>query len=100
VIRSGVARMDLDALATTLAARAVRRATASEVRTATGQPIGGVSPVGWPGPLRVYVDQALRAFDVVWSAAGTPNAVFATTFQELLAITGGEAITVVSEVSR
>jgi prolyl-tRNA editing enzyme YbaK/EbsC (Cys-tRNA(Pro) deacylase) len=38
----------------------------------------------------VLVDRALSAFDVVWAAGGTPNAVFPTTFAELLQITGGE----------
>jgi prolyl-tRNA editing enzyme YbaK/EbsC (Cys-tRNA(Pro) deacylase) len=60
------------------------------VKAATGYPIGGVSPVGLDGRLRVLIDRALAPFDVVWAAAGTANSVFPTTFAELLRISGGE----------
>jgi hypothetical protein len=39
--------------------------------------------------LPVLIDRGLAGFDVVWAAGGTPHAVFPTTFDELLAITGG-----------
>jgi len=50
--------------------------------------IGGVSPVGHPAPLRTIIDLALNDYDVVWAAAGHPHAVYPTTFEELLRITG------------
>jgi prolyl-tRNA editing enzyme YbaK/EbsC (Cys-tRNA(Pro) deacylase) len=53
-------------------------ATASEVRTATGQPIGGVAPINWPSSLRVCLDEDLERHPEIWSAAGTtPQAVVA-----------------------
>jgi hypothetical protein len=35
------------------------------------------------------VDAWLGKYDVVWAAAGHPHAVFPTSFDELLRITGG-----------
>jgi prolyl-tRNA editing enzyme YbaK/EbsC (Cys-tRNA(Pro) deacylase) len=83
VVTSGVHRVDTVFLAASIGVSSIRMATASEVRAATGQPIGGVAPVNWPGSLRVFLDQDLSAHDEIWSAAGTPNAVFPTTFDEL-----------------
>lgn len=90
-VLSGVDRLDTDRLARHLAAGRVQRADADTVREATGFPIGGVSPVGHGEGLRVLVDRALSRYDVVWAAAGTPNAVFATSFDELVRVSGGEA---------
>jgi prolyl-tRNA editing enzyme YbaK/EbsC (Cys-tRNA(Pro) deacylase) len=71
---------------------AIRQATPDEVRAATGQAIGGVSPVNWPDALRVFIDDSLLRYDQVWAACGTPNAVFATTYDELLALTNATTL--------
>lgn len=63
----------------------VRRATADEVREATGFAIGGVPPLGHDRPLRTLVDASLRRFDTVWCAAGTPRAVFEVQTERLIA---------------
>lgn len=55
---------------------AVRRATADEVRAATGFAVGGVPPFGHATSLRCFADDALLAHEVVWAAAGTPTHVF------------------------
>jgi len=60
------------------------------VRAATGYPIGGVSPVGLPAGLPVLVERALDRHETVYAAAGTPYAVFRTTYDELLRLTRGE----------
>lgn len=90
-VLSGVDRLDPARLGRHLGAARVGRADADVVRAATGFPIGGVSPLGHDGGLRVVVDRALAPFDVVWAAAGTPHAVFPTSFAELLEVTAGEA---------
>jgi prolyl-tRNA editing enzyme YbaK/EbsC (Cys-tRNA(Pro) deacylase) len=90
VLTSGAHRADTAKLAAQVGAQQVRRASPDFVRTATGQPIGGVAPVGHPAPVRTLVDRALDAFDEVWAAGGIPQAVFPTTFAELVAVTGGE----------
>ncbi len=54
----------------------LRRASAAEVREATGFAVGGVPPLGHDRRLRTIVDESLRRFERVWCAAGTPHAVF------------------------
>jgi prolyl-tRNA editing enzyme YbaK/EbsC (Cys-tRNA(Pro) deacylase) len=90
VLTSGAHRVDTVKVAALLGTSALRRADAEVVRRATGQPIGGVAPVGHPAKLRTLVDVALRAYAQVWAAGGIPHAVFPTTFDELVALAGGE----------
>jgi prolyl-tRNA editing enzyme YbaK/EbsC (Cys-tRNA(Pro) deacylase) len=89
VLTSGAHRVDTAKVAALLGAERVRRASPEFVREATGQPIGGVAPVGHPAPLRTLVDRALADYDEVWAAGGIPHAVFPTTFDELVQVTGG-----------
>ena len=89
VLTSGAHRVDTAKVAALLGLPAVRRATPEFVRAATGQPIGGVAPVGHPGRLRTLVDVVLADHDVVWASGGVPHVVFATTYDELVRITGG-----------
>ncbi|MFJ6196337.1 YbaK/EbsC family protein [Micromonospora sp. NPDC092111] len=91
VLTSGAHRVDTAGLAASLGVTRLRRASPDFVREHTGQVIGGVSPVGHPGPLRTLVDTALTGYDEVWAAGGVPQAVFPTTYAELLRITGGTA---------
>ncbi|TQM15292.1 YbaK/EbsC family protein [Pseudonocardia kunmingensis] len=90
VLTSGAHRVDTTAVAGRIGVQRVRRASPEFVRAATGQPIGGVAPVGHPAPLRTLVDRALAAYDEVWAAGGIPHAVYPTTFAELVEVTGGE----------
>jgi prolyl-tRNA editing enzyme YbaK/EbsC (Cys-tRNA(Pro) deacylase) len=89
VMTSGAHRVDTAAVAALLGVTAVRRATPEAVRAWTGQPIGGVGPVGHPAPVRTLVDTWLSKYDVIWAAAGHPHTVFPTTFEELVRITHG-----------
>lgn len=88
VLKSGAFRVDTEKLRRHLGASSVRQATPDEVREATGQPVGGVSPVGWPRPIPCLIDDSLAAFGQLWAACGTPNAVFGTSFGELRSLTG------------
>jgi prolyl-tRNA editing enzyme YbaK/EbsC (Cys-tRNA(Pro) deacylase) len=91
VMTSGAHRVDTGRVAALVGASAVTRADPASVREWTGQPIGGVGPVGHPAPLRTLVDVWLAKYDVVWAAAGHPHTVFPTSFDELVRITGGTA---------
>jgi prolyl-tRNA editing enzyme YbaK/EbsC (Cys-tRNA(Pro) deacylase) len=97
ILTSGGHRVDTAHVATLLGVRKLRRATPEQVRAATGQPIGGVAPVGHPQPVRTLVDIALQPYPVVWAAGGTPHTVFPTTFEELVRITGGEPVAVTAD---
>ena len=90
----GAHRVDVELVARTAGVSKVRRATPEFVREATGQPIGGVAPVGHPAPIRTLVDTWLQKHEVVWAAGGHPHTVFPTTFDELLRITGGVPVDV------
>ena len=90
VLTSGAHRVNTHKVAALIGAQQVRRASPDFVRSATGQVIGGVAPVGHPAPLRTLVDRALERFPEVWAAGGVPRAVFPTTYAELVAVTGGE----------
>jgi len=92
ILKSGAFRVDTHEFVLIADGTTLRRASAEEVRAATGQPIGGVSPVGWPEELRVFIDDSLATYDEIWAACGTPNAVFATTYDELLTLTNATAV--------
>jgi len=89
VMTSGAHRVDTARVAALVGAAVVARADAKSVRAWTGQVIGGVAPVGHPAPIRTLVDVWLAKYDVVWAAGGHPHAVFPTSYDELLRITGG-----------
>jgi len=44
-----------------------------ETLAATGHPVGGVCPFDLAGPIPVYLDESLKAFDVVYPAGGSLN---------------------------
>ncbi len=89
ILTSGRHRVDTARVAADHGFAKVKRADPDFVREHAGFPIGGVAPVGHPKPLRTLVDVALKRYDEVWASAGHPHAVFPTTFDELVRITGG-----------
>ncbi len=91
VMTSGAHRVDASKVADLLGLGGLVRADADAVRAATGFAIGGVAPVAHPSALRTLVDVALSRYDVVWAAAGHPHAVFPTTYDQLLRMTGGQS---------
>ncbi len=94
ILTSGAHRVDTARVATSTGHGPLRRATPDFVRTHTGQVIGGVSPIGHPAPVPTYLDPWLARHEVVWAAAGHPAAVFSTTYDELLALTGATPLEV------
>ncbi|MCU0562654.1 MAG: hypothetical protein MUE48_01750, partial [Desulfobacterales bacterium] len=70
------------------------KADADFVRRVSGFAIGGVPPIGHAQPMVVFVDEDLLAHEAIWAAAGTPQAVFRLTPQELRTITNGRVIRV------
>ena len=91
---SGADRLDEARLADACGAPpgSARRASADEVRAATGYAVGGVPPLGHASRLRCFVDDALLAHDVVWAAAGTPTHVFSSVPAALVAAAGAEVV--------
>ena len=94
ILTSGAHRVDTAATAARIGVPALKRATPEFVREHTGNVIGGVSPLGHPSPVPTWLDVALRRYDEIWAAAGHPAAVFSTTYDELLAMTGATEVDV------
>ena len=94
ILTSGAHRVDTQKVAAALGIARLGRAKPEFVRAHTGQVIGGVSPIAHPAPVRTYVDPWLRKYDEVWAAAGHPAAVFSTSYDELVAMTGGTELEV------
>ena len=69
----------------------ITKANADECKEITGFSIGGVSPVAHTNsPSRIFIDEKLNRFDMVYAAAGHPYVVFGITFDNLCSITKGK----------
>ena len=89
IMTSGAHRVDMIKVGEHLGVQ-LRRASPTFVREHTGQPIGGVAPVGHPKRIHTIIDRALAEFEELWAAGGIPQAIFPLTYDELLTLTGGE----------
>jgi prolyl-tRNA editing enzyme YbaK/EbsC (Cys-tRNA(Pro) deacylase) len=94
VLTSGAHRVDTAKVAALVGTTALSRASADFVRAVTGQPIGGVAPVGHPAPIRTLLDTALADFEQIWAAGGVPHAVFPISYADLLALTSAQPVAV------
>jgi prolyl-tRNA editing enzyme YbaK/EbsC (Cys-tRNA(Pro) deacylase) len=93
VIACGANRVD-EALVGALIGEPIGKANANFVRENTGYAIGGVPPIGHAVAPVTLIDEDLLTFATIWAAAGTPNAVFRLTPDDLQAMTGGQVATV------
>lgn len=93
LVVSGAHRVDTERTGKRLEGT-LTRAPAALAREVTGQPPCAIAPVGHPTNLSTFVDAALESYPELWAAAGHPEAVFRTTFHELIRITAGLAVDV------
>ena len=93
VLCSGALRVDETKLASVVGAT-TRRASADEAKAATGYAIGGVPPFAHATACRVLCDRALLAYELVWAAAGLPDAVFAIAPEALVRLSGATLVDV------
>ncbi len=70
-----------------------RMANAEETRQATGFLPGGVCPFGIEG-VEILIDVSLAGWDTVYPAAGNDASGVATSYRQLLEITGGRSVRV------
>ena len=61
-----------------------------EVVAETGHPVGGVCPFGLLKPLEIFLDQSLKAWDVVLPAAGDIHAAVKITPALMAQLTNGQ----------
>ncbi len=65
----------------------IEKADAAFVLEKTGFPIGGVPSFGHTMPMsHVFFDEDLMQYKTIWSAAGTPNAIYEIAPRELVRI--------------
>lgn len=88
VMTSGRHRVDTAWLGGQLGG-SLKRASADTVKSATGQVIGGVAPLGHPQTLPTYIDPVLSEYGEVWAAAGHAHTVMPLTFDQLVTVTSG-----------
>jgi prolyl-tRNA editing enzyme YbaK/EbsC (Cys-tRNA(Pro) deacylase) len=89
VVTSGTNRVDEKKI-TALLGEKVKSANPDFVLAHSGVAPGGVPPVGHKIQPIVVLDQDLKQFSEIWAAAGTPNAVFKLTWDDLVSLTGGQ----------
>ena len=87
---SGDKRCSLKKLKKILNEKDVSMAKPDDVKKITGYTIGGVSPVGHLNEIKIYVDNNLERFKIVFAAAGHPNCVFKIEYKQLIKLTSGE----------
>lgn len=93
VLTSGANRVDEKRISE-YAGEPIGRADADFVRTVTGFAIGGVPPLGHAQPMETYLDEDLLQYETIWAAAGTPNAIFELTPEDLQKMTNGKVMRV------
>ena len=86
VVASGANRVDEKKVAALLGQK-ISRADAAFVLNCSGCAVGGVPPVGHLVAPATFLDRDLQAYGTVWAAAGSPNAVFALTPDDLTKLT-------------
>ena len=93
VLTSGANRVDEKRISE-YAGEAIGRADADFVRAVTGFAIGGVTPIGHAQKMETFIDEDFLQYETIWSAAGTPNAIFELKTQDLPRMTDGKVVRV------
>ena len=93
VLTNGANRVDEKRIKA-YAGEKIERADADFVRAVTGYAIGGVPPIAHVRQMETYLDEDLLQYDLIWAAAGTPNAVFELTPNNLQKMTQGRVVRV------
>ena len=86
---SGDKKASLNKIKKTLNIKDASMAPPHDVKNITGYTIGGVSPVGHLNKIEILIDHSLARFKNLYAAAGHPNCVFKTNFDDLKKITNG-----------
>jgi prolyl-tRNA editing enzyme YbaK/EbsC (Cys-tRNA(Pro) deacylase) len=93
VIASGPNRVNEAALSEKLG-ETLQKADPDFVLQASGYAVGGVPPACHPAPLETFIDEDLLKYELIWAAAGAPNAVFPLTPAELVELAGGMVLSI------
>ncbi len=75
---------------TLLGGKKAKIASPEEVQEVTGYRVGGVCPFDIDERVPIFLDNSMRRFAVVYTAAGTANSLLPITLEHLQLVTGGE----------
>lgn len=94
ILASGVNRVNEKKIKS-LVHEEIEKADAHFAREITGFAIGGIPPVGHQNKINtILIDEDLFKFELLWAAAGTPNAVFKLSPEDLIILTGGTIVSI------
>ena len=94
-LESGDKYMSLEKLSKIIG-KDIIKANADECKQVSGFSIGGVAPVAHlHTPSRIFIDENLNRFNMIYAAAGHPFVVFGITYDNLCLITKGEINSIV-----
>ena len=65
-----------------------------DVEEVTGHPVGGVCPFGLKRPLKIYLDESLKVFDIVYPAGGGTSTAVKIAVDYLEEVTTGQWLSV------
>ena len=99
VVASGLARVDNKKYKDTFHKKA-RMIPAEQVEAYTGFAPGGVCPFALKEGVRVFLDESLRKYEVVYPAAGTANSALPCTLDQLEAYAHSEGWVNVTKEAR
>lgn len=91
-VTCGDVKINTNRLRKLLGVRKVSFADAETVLDVTGYPVGGVCPFKVNSKVRVFLDNTLKRFDVVYAAAGTSFSAVPVNLEQLAKITGGNIV--------
>ncbi|MBQ2707218.1 MAG: YbaK/EbsC family protein [Clostridia bacterium] len=90
IVMAGDVKTDNAKYRTEFGAKA-KMLTPDEAVTLVGHAVGGVCPFGIKEGVKVYLDESLRRFTLVWAACGAIDEVIGLTIPELEALSGSLA---------
>lgn len=91
-VTAGDIRINQKKVKKLLGAGKPKLASPEEVEDITGFKIGGVCPFALNKEVPIFLDESMKRFDVVYTAAGTPQSALPITFEKLQTITNGTVI--------
>lgn len=90
VVASGDVKIKSGRLKKCVEASKIKMADFDTVKEVTGYGVGGVCPVALKQKIKIFLDNSLKRFPVVYAAAGTHNSALPVNMEQLQIITGGE----------
>ncbi|RNB90020.1 YbaK/EbsC family protein [Brevibacillus fluminis] len=91
-VAAGDVRVDQKKVKQLLGGKKPRIASPEDVVEITGFQVGAVCPFALRTDIPIFIDESLRRFPVVYTAAGVVESMLPITFDELVAVTKGMVV--------